>query len=135
MLNKSFFAKYFSFVLFILSIIYIGCGEKKEETNNTRQEQVYMNPNDDVISSADTTTGENGDNNEAGQGQNSIVRQGVIDVKAIDNNKDGKVFQCPMDWNVISDRSGSCPVCKMDLEEYSVSKAEDNLVKNDYKVK
>lgn len=59
----------------------------------------------------------------------------TIDVKAIDNNKDSKVFQCPMDWNVISDRPGSCPVCKMDLEEYSVAKAVDNLVKNDYEVK
>jgi len=29
----------------------------------------------------------------------NIVREGKVDLKAIDKNKDGKVYQCPMDWN------------------------------------
>ena len=41
-----------------------------------------------------------------------IVRKGVINLKAIDKNKDGKVFQDQMDWNVISDKPGKCPLCK-----------------------
>lgn len=65
----------------------------------------------------------------------SIVRKGVIDLKAIDANKDGKVFQDQMDWNVISDKAGSCPLCKMTLEEVTLKQAKDNLVKNGFKVK
>lgn len=65
----------------------------------------------------------------------SIVREGKIDLKAIDMNKDGKVFQCPMDWNVISDAAGKCPECKMKLKEVSLKEAKKNLLDNDYKVK
>ncbi len=65
----------------------------------------------------------------------SIVREGKIDLKAIDMNKDGKVFQCPMDWNVISDAAAKCPECKMKLKEVSVKEAKKNLLENDYKVK
>jgi hypothetical protein len=65
----------------------------------------------------------------------SIIRKGKIDLKKIDKNKDGKVFQCPMDWNVISDKSGTCPTCKMKLEEVTLPKAKDNLLKHGYKVK
>lgn len=65
----------------------------------------------------------------------SIVREGVIDLKAIDKNKDGKVFQDPMDWNVISDKPGKCPLCKMTLKEVTVKKAKENLVKNGFKIK
>ncbi|MFA6596176.1 MAG: heavy metal-binding domain-containing protein [Ignavibacteriaceae bacterium] len=65
----------------------------------------------------------------------SIVREGTIDLKAIDKNKDGKVFQCPMDWNVISDASGKCPLCKMTLKEVTLSGAKKNLKENGFKVK
>jgi hypothetical protein len=65
----------------------------------------------------------------------SIVRKGVIDLKAIDKNKDGKVFQDQMDWNVISDKPGTCPLCKMTLEEVTLKQAKDNLKKNGFKVK
>lgn len=65
----------------------------------------------------------------------SIVRTGVIDVKAIDKNKDGKVFQDQMDWNVISDKPGKCPLCKMTLQEVSIKKAQENLKANGFKVK
>jgi len=64
-----------------------------------------------------------------------IVRKGTINVKAIDANKDGKVFQCPMDWNVISDKAGKCPSCKMALTEVANKQAEENLVKHGFKIK
>ena len=41
----------------------------------------------------------------------SWVREGEIDLKTIDKNKDGKIFQDMMDWNVISDEAGECPLC------------------------
>ncbi len=53
----------------------------------------------------------------------------------IDENKDGMVYQDPMDWNVISDEPGKCPLCGMTLKEVSLEKAKDNLIKNNYKVK
>ena len=50
-------------------------------------------------------------------------------------NKDGKVYQDVMDWNVISDTPGECPVCGMELKEVSLEKATENLIKNNFKVK
>lgn len=64
-----------------------------------------------------------------------IVRKGVIDLQSIDKNKDGKVFQDPMDCNVISDKAGKCPLCKMTLKEVTIKKAKENLKKNGFKVK
>ena len=65
----------------------------------------------------------------------SIVREGEIDLAAIDVNGDGKVYQDQMCWNVISDGPGECPQCGMILKEVSLQKAKENLVKHDYKVK
>ena len=39
-----------------------------------------------------------------------------------------------MDWNVISDDPGKCPLCNMTLKEVSIEQAKENLVKNDFKV-
>ena len=65
----------------------------------------------------------------------SIVREGIIDLERIDKNKDGKVFQDLMDWNVISDKGGMCPLCDMELSEVTLEKAKQNLIKHGYKVK
>lgn len=65
----------------------------------------------------------------------SIIRKGTIDLKEIDKNKDGKVFQDQMDWNVISDKSGKCPLCNMFLVEVSLEDARKNLIANGYKTK
>jgi Cu(I)/Ag(I) efflux system membrane fusion protein/cobalt-zinc-cadmium efflux system membrane fusion protein len=67
--------------------------------------------------------------------KSSIVREGEIDLAAIDVNKDGKVYQDQMCWNVISDESGECPQCGMILKEVSLEKAKENLIKNKYQVK
>lgn len=67
--------------------------------------------------------------------ESSIIREGVIDLKAIDENKDGKVYQDQMCWNVISDKPGECPQCGMTLKEVSLEKAKENLRKHDFKVK
>lgn len=66
---------------------------------------------------------------------NSIIRKGEIDLKSIDKNQDGKVYQDQMCWNVISDKPGECPQCGMILKEVSLDKAKENLLKHDYKVK
>ena len=69
------------------------------------------------------------------QTDSSIVRNGIIDLKMIDANKDGMVYQDPMDWNVISDMPGKCPLCNMTLKEVPIKQAKENLVKNGFKVK
>jgi hypothetical protein len=65
----------------------------------------------------------------------SIVREGTIDLKKIDENKDGKVYQDQMHWNVISDKPGKCSLCKMTLKEVSLKVAKENLVKKGFTVK
>lgn len=67
--------------------------------------------------------------------QESWIREGEIDLEAIDKNKDGKVYQDMMDWNVISDKAGECPLCGMKLKEVSLKKAKENLIKHNFKVK
>lgn len=64
-----------------------------------------------------------------------LIRKGVIDLEAIDENNDGKVYQDFMDWNVISDEPGRCPVCNMILREVSLEEAKSNLIEHGYKVK
>ena len=65
----------------------------------------------------------------------SLIRKEPIDVKSIDKNGDGKVFQDVMDWNVISDKPGTCPICGMTLREFTVQKAKENLMEHGFKVK
>jgi len=74
-------------------------------------------------------------NMETEQSNSTIVREGMIDLMMIDENKDGMVYQDPMDWNVISDKPGKCPLCKMTLKEVSIEQAKDNLIKNDFSIK
>jgi hypothetical protein len=68
------------------------------------------------------------------QTDSSIVRNGTIDLKMIDENKDGMVYQDPMDWNVISDVPGKCPLCSMTLKEVTLEEAKVNLVDSGFKV-
>jgi len=56
-----------------------------------------------------------------------LIRTGVIDVEAIDKNGDGKLYQDVMDWNVISDKPGTCPICGMKLREMSIAQVKKNL--------
>jgi len=67
--------------------------------------------------------------------KNPIIHDGEIDLKSIDKNKDGKVYQDMMDFNVISDKPGKCPLCGMTLKEVPIDKAKETLLKNDFKVK
>jgi hypothetical protein len=67
--------------------------------------------------------------------ENIIREEQPIDLIAIDKNKDGKVFQDQMDWNVISDKPGKCPICKMTLKEVTIKTAKHNLLKNNFRIK
>ena len=67
--------------------------------------------------------------------QEHAIGKEEIDVEKMDLNSDNKLYQCPMDWEVISDEEGRCNVCEMKLKEYSVSDVKNNLVKHNFKVK
>jgi hypothetical protein len=51
-----------------------------------------------------------------------------------DSSKDEKVYQDMMDYNVISDKPGTCPLCGMTLKEVSLKKAKEILLKSGFKV-
>ncbi len=63
------------------------------------------------------------------------VRAQPVDVKALDLNRDGYVYQDPMDWNVIADKEGKCPECGMLLAKVTIDEAVKNLKDNGYTVK
>lgn len=62
-----------------------------------------------------------------------LIRSEGSDAASLDKNSDGMLYQCPMDYQVISDSFDVCPVCKMDLIEYSVADAQSNLDKHYHK--
>ncbi len=93
-------------VLFVLILIGCGNNSNKQAENQKQAEQQSV---------------------EAAKVDSSIIRSKDIDVNSVDKNKDGKVYQCPMDYNVISDSAGQCPLCGMELKEFSVADAQHNL--------
>jgi membrane fusion protein, copper/silver efflux system len=96
-----------------------------EEHNMTDEEMADMDNEKEDVTSDHIHTNE----------ESSIVRDGIIDVEEIDVNGDGKVFQDPMDWNVISDKDGRCPVCGMFLKEVTIDDAKRNLKDNGFEYK
>lgn len=118
-------------ILFVASILSAGCGEKK--TEDLKVPSKHLPPVQQIPSFVADTTKK--DNSIAKSEGGSIVRHGMIDLKAIDRNSDGNVYECQMDYNVISDNPGTCPECKMDLEKVSLKKAKENLKASDFQVK
>jgi hypothetical protein len=65
--------------------------------------------------------------------QNKLIREGIIDLAQIDENRDGKVFQCSMHSNIISDTKQDYPKCGRNLVEISIDDAKEKLIKEGYK--
>ncbi|GBD87275.1 cation efflux system protein CusB precursor [bacterium BMS3Abin03] len=89
----------------------------------------------DDMSGMDMNESTGKENKETEKEQSPLIRKGTIDLESIDKNKDGKVYQDIMDWNVISDEPGRCPICNMELREFTLKKAKENLLENGFKVK
>jgi len=80
--------------------------------------------------------GNTGDNSkETAEVKSPLIRKGTIDLEAIDENNDGKLYQDIMDWNVISDEPGSCPICGMKLREFTIDKVKANLNEHGFEYK
>jgi len=108
--------------------------DKKDMSSSTEMDSTKMDMSKDHMN-MDHDKMINHDSEGMMKENNSIVREGVIDLKAIDENGDGKVYQDQMCWNVVSDESGECPQCGMKLKEITLDKAKANLEKNGFKVK
>ena len=102
---------------------------RKEDNQMTDEEMTNMNESNSNTNLTPSTE------TEVHSHETSIVHEGVIDVEAIDMNGDGKVFQDPMDWNVISDKEGRCPLCGMFLKEVAIEEAKENLNNNGFEYK
>ncbi|MCH7771987.1 MAG: efflux RND transporter periplasmic adaptor subunit, partial [Bacteroidetes bacterium] len=90
--------------------------------------------NDDMSDmNMDESTGDY--NKETEEVKSPLIRKGTIDLEAIDENKDGKLYQDVMDWNVISDEPGSCPVCGMKLREFTIDEVKANLNEHGFEYK
>ena len=75
------------------------------------------------------------DKKESMKKEDPRIRKGTIDLKAIDKNSDGKLYQDIMDWNVISDEPGVCPLCGMTLREFTIDDIKKNLKEHGFEYK
>lgn len=50
-----------------------------------------------------------------------------VDVRSVDANGDGFVYQAPMHPTELSDEPGGCPICGMTMEQISVEDAQHNI--------
>ncbi len=109
-------------------------GDKNSMSSSTEMDSTKMDMSKDHMNMDKNKMIKN-DSKGMMKDKNSIVREGVIDLEAIDKNGDGKVYQDIMDWNVISDEPGTCPLCEMKLKEVTIEEAKTNLEENDLEVK
>lgn len=110
-----------------------GMDMSKPMEEQKPNEQTKSDSNEKNILNKDKKTKSN--KTEMSHEDHSLVRTGVIDLNAIDENNDGKVFQDQMDWNVISDKPGKCPICGMKLKEVTIDEAKVDLEKHGFKFK
>ena len=108
-------------------------GDKNSMSSSTEMDSTKMDMSKDSMDMDHDKMMKN-DSTGMMKDKNSIVREGVIDLEAIDKNGDGKVYQDIMDWNVISDEPGTCPLCEMKLKEVTIEEAKTNLAENDLEV-
>lgn len=133
MLNKT---SNFVATLLITLIITAGVSFAQEDSSKSHMNhdhKMEMKKNDHKNMDHNKMMGS--DHKEMMEESKSIVQEGTIDLAAIDENGDGKVYQDQMCWNVVSDESGECPQCGMKLKEVSLEEAKKNLEENDFEVK
>ena len=119
------YKKIFMSVIFIFVLTLLLNGLSFAQNNNdSNQSSGTMKMNEHMVM----------EHNQSKQSDSAIVRKGEIDIKAIDENGDGRVFQDQMDFNVISDKPGKCPLCGMKLKEVTLEKAAEDAVKHGFKI-
>jgi membrane fusion protein, copper/silver efflux system len=97
--------------------------ETNVEDNTGSMKEMDMKKGPDISSSSESSSSD------------PRIRKGIIDLSAIDKNKDGKLYEDIMDWNVISDKPGICPLCGMTLKEFTIKEVKENLAKHGFRYK
>ena len=87
------------------------------------------------MESGETDTMEDMDSENKSEIEDVRIRKGIIDLSSIDENQDGKLYEDIMDWNVISDEPGECPLCGMTLREFTIKDVKKNLTEHGFKYK
>ncbi|OGU68331.1 MAG: hypothetical protein A2W30_07175 [Ignavibacteria bacterium RBG_16_36_9] len=121
---------YLSFIV----IVFLFASSSSFAQDSTHGKHSHKHDMEMKKDTTDTEMKQDTSQQKADELQAQIVREGEIDLQSIDKNKDGKVFQDQMDWNVISDEPGECPLCGMTLKECTLQDAKANLVKHGFKV-
>ena len=122
--------------LLIILIITAGVSFAQEDSSKSHMNHDHkMEMKKDDHKNMDHNKMMGSDHKEMMEESKSIVQEGTIDLAAIDENGDDKVYQDQMCWNVVSDESGECPQCGMKLKEVSLEKAKKNLEENGFEVK
>ena len=105
-------------IVFLALAMTAGCGSKKADTEEMQGEEAMgsMQMGDSLKS------------------DEAWIREEPVDVKALDTDQDGFVYQDQMCWNVIADEEGKCPKCGMILQKVSIEDAVRNLTDNGFKV-
>ena len=114
----------FAAVGFILAL-FTACGSDEGDMNNHMQGDMGESMQGDMGEHMEGA--ESMQMNDGMTGDESWIRTEPIDVKALDEDNDGYVYQDQMDWNVIADQEGKCPKCGMMLKKVTVEEAEKNL--------
>lgn len=120
--------RYFTLATAALLLTLTACGSNDQENDTHMDDNMQMEENRQM---------EENMHDEAGdmKSEQNWVREEPIDVEAIDEDGDGYVYQDHMDWNVIADEEGRCPVCGMDMERTPVENAKEHLRENGFEVK
>ena len=108
-------------IMAIILALFVACGSDGKDS------EAQMN--------AEVNSSEAMQDNQLMKSSEDWIRAEPVDVKALDLNKDGYVYQDPMDWNVIADEAGKCPKCGMFLSKVTIDEAIKNLKDNGYTVK
>ena len=114
------------------SFISVSLSQENPKRDDSKEQKMEMK---ECCKQADIKNHANMNMDSNKTSKESLVREGEINLQAIDENNDGKVFQDMMDWNVISDEADECPLCGMNLKEVTLDKAKENLIKHNFKVK
>jgi len=121
----------FFFLGITLTSVYAGSLTPKDSTNHKNQENANVGKCKESTSCKDMDKTMKMDSKKV----NKENVNKVINLKAIDKNKDGKVYQCPMDFDVLSDKPGKDPKCGMELKEVTLAQAKKNLTDHGFQVK
>jgi Cu(I)/Ag(I) efflux system membrane fusion protein len=100
-------------------------------TGSSKKDTMQMNEKNDMK----MESGGKSDMKEDHKNEDPRIRKGKIDLKAIDKNNDGKLYEDIMDWNVISDEPGVCPLCGMTLREFTIDRVKKNLKEHEFEYK